>query len=122
MGLFERLRDGAMGVQMVFPPTIERTEVQDEHFQFVGPRREVGWWVFFFPGIALDLSDGGWPTLERDIERQTRFLFDQMFTTEELTPERRERGPRTKDRTWSPVIEVERTAVDGGSALYVLHR
>src|SRR5262252_5268797 len=122
MGLLERLRTGAIGVEVLFPETIEPTRQGDTSFQFVGPQPAVGWEVLLFPGVALDLSDGGWSTLQRDVERQTRALFEQMFLEKEVTPERRETGPRTNDSAWSPVIELERSAIEGGSTLFVLHR
>jgi len=122
MGLFESLRDGVLGVEMVFPPTVEPSDWADMSFQFAGPLTGVGWWVFFFPEISLDLSDNGWPTLTRDVDRQAKALFEQMFRGRDMTPERRAQGPRTNDTTWSPLIEVERVSLDGGAGLYVLHR
>ena len=122
MGLFESLRDGVLGVEMVFPPTVEPSDWAEMSFQFAGPRTGVGWWVFFFPEISLDLSDNGWPTLTRDVDRQARALFEQMFRGREMTPERRARGPRTNDTTWSPVVDVERVSIDSGAGLSVLHR
>jgi len=122
MGLFESLRDGVLGVEMVFPPTVEPSDWAEMSFQFAGPRAGVGWWVFFFPEISLDLSDNGWPTLTRDVGRQARALFEQMFRGRDMPPERRAQGPRTNDATWSPLIEVERVSIDGGAGLYALHR
>ncbi|HEY7372530.1 MAG TPA: hypothetical protein VIF57_10260 [Polyangia bacterium] len=123
MGLFETLRDGALGVELAFPPAVVPSDETDTSFQFVGgPRAEIGWWLFSFPNVSLDLSDAGWPTLKRDIDRQTRALFEQMFRGHDMTPEARARGPRTNDPTWSPLVEAERISIDGGSALYVLHR
>jgi len=122
MGLFESLRDGVLGVQMEFPQTVTPSDWTDQSFQFPGHRPNVGWWAFFFPGINLDLSDAGWPTLTRDINRQSRALFEQMFRGRDMTPERQVRGPRTNDPNWSPVVELERGSIDGGSTLYVLHR
>jgi len=86
MGLFESLRDGVLGVEMAFPPTVKPSDWADLSFQFAGPRTEVGWWAFFFPGVSLDLSDNGWPTLTRDFDRQSRALFEQMFRGREMTP------------------------------------
>jgi len=122
MGLFEGLRDGALGVEMVFPSAFEAVKREETSFQLAGAQAGVGWWVLFFPGITLDLSDVVWPSLQRDVERQTRALFEQMFRTRELTPERQSRGPRTSDPKWSPVIEIERLSIDGGPAFHVLHR
>ena len=122
MGLVESLRDGVLGVEMAFPATVKPSDGADLSFRFVGPRTDIGWWVFFFPDVSLDLSDQGRPTLTRDVERQSRALFEQMFRGREMTSERRARGPRTTDPTWSPVVEMERVSIEGGSALYVLHR
>ena len=45
-----------------------------------------------------------------------------MFASRERGPEQHARSPRTSDPAWSPLIELERLPVDGGSSLYVLHR
>jgi hypothetical protein len=122
MGLFEGLQRGGLGVEVTFPPTVKPFSREETSFRFVGPRTDVDWWVFFFPDIALDLSAPGWSTLRRDITRQTRILFEQMFRSRPETAGREFRGPRTRDETWSPVVDVERVSIDGGSALFVLHR
>ena len=122
MGLFEDLRGGVLGGQIEFPTTVAPLRATPGSFEFLGPRTDVGWWVFFFPDVTLDPSDGGWPTLRRDVARQTRILFERTFKMGNVSPARLSRGPRTRDATWSPVVEFERVSIEGGTALFVLHR
>jgi hypothetical protein len=120
--LFERLRSGEFGVELSFPEGSVPVDFTERGFRIAGPRREVPWWVHFGRGLTLDLSDAGWPTLERDVRRHTRHLFETSFRRREMTPARLKLGPRTRDAQWSPIVELERAPIDGGTSLYVLHR
>ena len=126
MGLIESLRDGSLGAEMLFPSGIKPKNVQGNaaqtSFQFGSPQGAVAWWVFHFSKVTLDLSDNGWPTLKRDVERHTRALFEETFGSGGTRSGRRDTGPRTADPTWSRVVEIERSPLAGGSSLYVLHR
>jgi hypothetical protein len=112
-----------MGFQLSLPTTVSIRRNTQYTVEFTVPGLEALWWISFFPRVHLDLSEAGWPTLERDLERQTRALFEQMFRLPELVAGRRGMNSmRTEDVTWSPIIEVTRTRLDKGCELYLLDR
>jgi hypothetical protein len=122
VALFEALQRGTFGVELTFPPGVVPDQSAEYSFQFSGPRAGVGWWVFFRRHLALDLSDVAATSLERDIRRHTRRLFEVAFCQRALTPEQLNLGPRTRDPSWCPVVAIERVSIDGGWALHVLNR
>ena len=53
MGLLEDLRDGGLGVEMVFPREVEPAKVEGDSVWFTGPQPEVAWWVCHFRTVTL---------------------------------------------------------------------
>lgn len=127
MGILSDLASGKLGLIVVPPDQLVLKEETARSATF-GAGQGEGWWLHFFPGIHLDLDPAHDAELARDLERHTRALFDSMyafFAANEAAQGERpafERGPRTADPTWSPLIEHARFAVEGGPALTVLHR
>jgi hypothetical protein len=120
--LRSRLRDGALGVEVTLGPEIQPTVDDDHDYQIDLPDLPSRVWILHFPEVWLDLSAESWPTLERDVARQTRALFDQIFRRPRPEGRPPPQRPRTADSSWSPLVELGRVPVDGGEALHVLHR
>src|SRR5262245_29647082 len=80
--------------------------------------RGIGWYVFFFRGIRLDLSEGARAWLRRNVENHAVYLLLNMA--------RRETGPDTESPqeppARSPLISCEHITVDGAPALSIIHR
>src|SRR4051812_14326808 len=112
MNLFHALRVGTLGAEIVLPPDIDVGSDEENSFQFSVPGMAAGWWVFFFPYVFLDLSDQGWPSLRRDVERTARALFEPMVGGETGVAASPQRFPRLADPSWSPLVECERVSVD----------
>ncbi|MFT3695990.1 MAG: hypothetical protein QM831_22830 [Kofleriaceae bacterium] len=123
MGLLEQLQSGRLGFELKVPTNLTPSpDLSDRNVQFVDADKGVIFWFFFFPGIYLDLASEHAGSLERDIKRHTRLLFDLMYDEDvgsEPTPMARR---RTDDPAWDPVIEIERHEVHRKPALTVLHR
>jgi hypothetical protein len=123
MSFSEVLRRGDVGFQLSLPTVVSIRRDTQSTVEFTVPDLEALWWISFFPLVHLDLSEAGWPTLRRDLERQTRALFEEMFRSPEPGVSRRgKQRMRTEDPAWSPIVEVERTRVEKGCELYLLHR
>jgi hypothetical protein len=123
MALLDDLRSGKLGLVVEPPECLSITNESPTSATFSDPKHGLGWWFFYFSNVHLDLAIEHAQSLERDVHRHTRLLFDLMFTPSttglKLPSEAR---PRTADPEWTPVIEIERVDVDGGPTLHVLHR
>jgi hypothetical protein len=120
--LLSRLRDGALGVEVTLGSGIQPAVDDDRHCEVDLPDLPSRVWILHFTDVWLDVSAASWPTLERDVARQTRALFEQVFQSPRPDGRPRPERPRTADPTWSPLVELARVPVDGGEALHVLHR
>jgi hypothetical protein len=122
MGLLADLTSGKLG--LVVSPSVH-LKIEDEDATsaaFDAPPGQ-GWWLFFFPDLHLDLDAAHDNVLERDIKRHTRALFETMSAQLAASGDApSDLLPRTKDTSWSPLIDLERFDVEGGTALTVLHR
>lgn len=111
MSFVDDLRAGTYGLSVTPPASWQLLEEKPNNASFRDGERPIAWFLFFFPGFQLVLDP--FEALERDVERHTRLLFDTMFGMAN-----KEGEPRTRDASWSPLVEIERM----GDALYVLHR
>ncbi len=119
MAFLDELAAGAFGLAATPPAQWTMTAHGDGSAAFVDRERGVGWWLYFFRDLHLDVDPAHDEQLSRDISRHARLLFDTLFaqSTDQKRPE-----PRTADASWTPVIEIEREELAGGTALCVLHR
>lgn len=123
MALLDDLRSGKLGLTVEPPEFLSLTKETPTNATFSDPKHGLAWWFFFFPNVHLDLAIEHAQSLQRDVHRHTRLLFELMFTPSttglKLPSEAR---PCTADPKWTPVIEIERVDADGGPTLHVLHR
>jgi hypothetical protein len=119
MALLEDLAAGTLGLVVEPPPRLVPTKHTATSVAFSDPVLGLGWWFYFFPDVHLALEPG--ESLQRDVHRHTRLLFDTMFAHDapQLPSDAR---PRTADAAWTPVVEIEPFVVAGTTALTVLHR
>lgn len=123
MSFVDDLASGKHGLVVDLAPHLVMTDKTPTSVTLRDPETDLAWWFFFFPGAHLDLSTAHDAQLVRGIERHTRLLFDSMFDHDRRSePQLDEHWRRTKDAAWTPVIEIERTEVPGGTALTILHR
>ena len=78
MGFIDDLKKGLPGVRFALPGSIQVHEEQDRRAVFVDNDRKVGWHVLHAPW-RLDLRGEHHDVLRRDIERQSRFTFEEQY-------------------------------------------
>ncbi|MBS2013219.1 MAG: hypothetical protein JST00_10050 [Deltaproteobacteria bacterium] len=112
MGLCERLTRGSLGVTFATPPHWELDREGDDMVNLADRETGTGWYLFFFPGLQMDLDEDGEASLKRDVEVHANALFEAMRRRGEPAP----RSPR------SPLVSCEAVTIEGGRALSVIHR
>lgn len=112
MGLLEHLARGTYGVTVSPPPGCVVERESDDVANLTNAAAGVGWYLFFFPGMRLDLAPERFDSLRRDVESHANALFDAMRR-------RGEDGPRSPR---SPLVSCDVIAIHGGPALSIIHR
>jgi hypothetical protein len=77
MALWDALQTGTLGIKIAFAPRVEPTRNEEAVVELRVAEIQAAWWMFYFGNLHLDLSDAGWPTLQRDVACQARALFEQ---------------------------------------------
>src|SRR5262249_3859092 len=88
------------------PPTMKVARDNPRDAELVDEASARAWWLFFFPGLHMDLGstadDAG---IEESARHYARAIFDDAFREMHGSDGKQ---PRTADPTWSPLIEVRR--------------
>lgn len=113
-------RAGHFDVRFDVPAAWEVVEQGETSSTLVDAAAGVQWHLFAFPGVVFDLSDAGWPTLQRDVTQHADYLFDMMRRMEQASLPDGETLPPRPPR--HPLVACQRVEVEGGRALLVLHR
>lgn len=128
MALRQKIERGELGVVLSLPGDAEVLQERDNYLAARDPTRGVVWEIANMPW-RLDLDARHTQTLRTDIERHARADFESTF--HELRaqsddagdpPFAPDRGPRTDDASWSPVIECQTDERDGHRFLRTIHR
>jgi hypothetical protein len=80
------------------------------------------WWLFWFPDLTLDLRPGSRAGLRAAMEHHARFMFEDSHRRVERPSGTPLQAPRTADRSWTPMVELDDLALAAGAGLRVLHR
>lgn len=127
MGFIDDLKKGLPGVRFALPGSIQVHEEQDRRAVFVDNDRKVGWHVLHAPW-RLDLRGEHHDVLRRDIERQSRFTFEEQYQqlaaliaqNEEALKQRL--PVRTLDPKWTPVVSVDHFMIGDAPAVQIIRR
>jgi hypothetical protein len=120
MSHIEALRTGRRGVRLEVPADWEVTQDDDDAATLVDAKAGVQWHLFYFEDVAFDLSDAGWPSLQRDVRQHADYLFEVMRRHEHA--QRDPDAPLPPKPPRHPLVSCERVKIDGGDALRVIHR
>ena len=121
MTVLDALRDGTYGVYFDAPDRYHVPQNGPRDATLVDPEAGFGMRVMLHD-VALDIDpvhDDAW---RRDVERDTRALFDRFFVMMPRDGAPAPEQPRTADPYWSPVIETGRVRLGAGHGVTVLHR
>ncbi|MFP2933102.1 hypothetical protein ACLESO_49730 [Pyxidicoccus sp. 3LG] len=117
----DSLRDGRFGVRLDVGEGFQRVDEGEWQAQLERPGDGTTWTLSLIP-MRLGLRPEHDAVLRNDVERQLRFDFQEQYAAlaESAGPDRL--PPRTEDPRWSPLIELDRTLVDGAPVLRMLGR
>lgn len=121
MTVLDALRDGTFGVYFDYPDRYHVPQNGARDATLLDPAAGFGMRVTVHD-IALDIDPARDDAWRRDVERDTRALFDRFFATMPRDGAPAPEQPRTADADWSPVIEAGRVRLGAGHGVTVLHR
>lgn len=77
------------------------------------------WWLFHHSRMSMDISPTQFAGLQAHAEYYARAMFEDTSRTLAEDPAK---PLRTKDPSWSPLVDFERIDLDGGPAVRSVHR
>ena len=116
MALLDELERGVRGIRVAMPEHLE-VLADGESAELIDPELGVQWWLLFFDDLHMDLRREHREGLREGFEWPARTMFEDMYRHSGEAGE-----PRTADRSWSPLVEVEFLTIDDDPAVRVLHR
>lgn len=115
MGFLDQLRSGELGVAWSPPDGWTLEAEEPAGLRFVSPQQGLQWHVGWLPQ-CIDLRLEHDARLRKDTEQQRRADFEDFYASR-TSKDGSAKPPRTRDPSWSPIVELERVEVGGWPAL-----
>jgi hypothetical protein len=126
MLLDDALRRGDLGVRFAIPQHLKVLESTPAMVHARDVADGVEWWLFFEPGVHLDLAPAHHGDLAAALEHYGRAMFEQLHEdgrdADADAEADRDRRPRTADPSWSTMVDIEPVTLDTAPALRTVHR
>ncbi|MCP3136247.1 hypothetical protein [Pyxidicoccus xibeiensis] len=117
----ESLRDGRFGVRLHLGEGFQLKSEDETRAELKRTTDDTSWVLSLNP-MRLGLRPEHDPVLRSDVEHQLRVSFQDQYDALATRAGPDRSPPRTDDPRWSPLIELDRTLVDGAPVLRVLGR
>ena len=121
MPLLDALREGSLGVRLELPADLAVRSNEKWFAETVDREAGVAITFHFAKGVRFALSEADRNDLRGGIEHYARLIFEQCFVPTTSGPIEATQ-PRTADRSWSPVVDVEQSTIGPARALRTVHR
>ena len=116
MPLLSSLEIGTFGLRLEPNDSLVVME-EDEESVRLNDRKGVGFWLYLFHDLHMDLSTERLDAFQRAAHCHAREMFNKMGEADDY-----DETLRTEDASWSPLVDFEVHEVCGAPALRTVHR